>query len=205
VTEDGWRDVIDTNLTGVFHTVKAGAPAMIEAGNGGSTVLIGSIAAGKGWANLANYMSAKHGLVGLMRVMAIELAPHGIRANVVSPTNVGTRMFMNDVVAKVFAPELESPTMEEFEKAARWMNLLPRGWIEPEDISSAVRGISSDEARYVTVHTLPVDAGCLANELARMHPARGVARRQVPEIVLLVLRRVHTNVTTANVSMGESR
>jgi (+)-trans-carveol dehydrogenase len=162
VTEEGWRDVIDTNLTGVFHTVKAAAPPMIAAGNGGSMVLIGSIAAGKGWANLANYVSAKHGLVGLMRVMAIELAPHGIRANVVSPTNVGTRMFMNDVVAKVFAPELESPSMEEFERAARWMNLLPRGWIEPEDISSAVRWISSAEARYVTGHMLPVDAGCLA-------------------------------------------
>jgi (+)-trans-carveol dehydrogenase len=160
--EESWRETVDVNLTGLFHTVKAAAPAMIEAGNGGSMVLTGSISGGKGWANMAHYCSTKFGLIGLMRVMAIELAPHGIRANVVSPTNVDTRMFMNPVIKKLFAPHLDNPGRDEWREIAKHMHLLDIGWVQTEDISAAVRWISSDEARYVTGTTLPVDGGALA-------------------------------------------
>ncbi|MFC4948137.1 mycofactocin-coupled SDR family oxidoreductase [Pseudonocardia sp. GCM10023141] len=160
--EQSWRETIDVNLTGLFHTVKAAAPAMIEAGYGGAMVLTGSISGGKGWANMAHYCSTKFGLIGLMRVMAIELAPHGIRANVVSPTNVDTQMFMNPVIKKLFAPHLDDPDREEWRAVAKTMHLLDIGWVEPADISAAVRWICSDEARYVTGTTLPVDGGALA-------------------------------------------
>jgi (+)-trans-carveol dehydrogenase len=162
IGEQSWRETLDVNLTGLFHTVKAAAPAMIEAGNGGSMVLIGSISGGKGWANMAHYCSTKFGLIGLMRVMAIELAQHGIRANVVSPTNVDTQMFMNPLIQKLFAPHLDNPSREEWRGVTRHMHLLDIGWVDPSDISAAVRWISSDEARYVTGHTLPVDGGALA-------------------------------------------
>lgn len=158
---DSWRETLDVNLTGLFHTVKAAAPAMIESGDGGSMVLTGSISGGRGWANMAHYCSTKFGLIGLMKVMAIELAPHGIRANVVSPTNVDTRMFMNPVIQKLFAPHLEDPGRDEWREVTRDMHLLDIGWVQPEDISAAVRWISSDEARYVTGVTLPVDGGAL--------------------------------------------
>ncbi|WP_436700517.1 mycofactocin-coupled SDR family oxidoreductase [Nocardioides sp. BYT-33-1] len=162
LSRESWRETVDVNLTGLFHTVQAAAPAMIEAGNGGAMVLTGSISGGKGWANMAHYCSTKFGLIGLMRVMAIELAPHGIRANVVSPTNVDTQMFMNPVIQKLFAPHLEAPSRDEWRAVTRDMHLLDIGWVEPEDISAAVRWITSDEARYVTGTTLPVDGGALA-------------------------------------------
>jgi (+)-trans-carveol dehydrogenase len=161
MTDAGWSSVVDTNLTGVWHTAKAAAPTMIEAGNGGNFVLIGSVCSSKGFAATANYTSAKHGLVGMVKVMAIELAEHNIRANVVAPTNVNTQMFVNDICMGLFAPDIENPTVDQFEEAARWMNLLPVGWIEPEDTSNAVRWIASDEARFVTGTLLSVDAGCL--------------------------------------------
>jgi (+)-trans-carveol dehydrogenase len=162
IDEESWRATVDTNLTGVWHTVKAAVPAMIAADNGGAVVLTGSVAAGKGMANLAPYCSAKHGLVGLMRVMAIDLAEYGIRANVVSPTNVDTPMFMNDVVKATFAgADGDGVTVEQFEEAAGEINLLATGWVEPEDVSAAVRWLASDEARYVTGQMLAVDAGAL--------------------------------------------
>ncbi len=88
MTEDQWNDVIDVNLTGVFHTVKAAVPSMLRADNGGSIMFISSIAGMKGYRNLASYVSAKHGIVGLMRTLANELAPYGIRVNTVHPTNI---------------------------------------------------------------------------------------------------------------------
>lgn len=159
---DSWRDTIDINLTGLWHTVKAAAPAMIAGGAGGAFVLTGSISGGKGWRNMGHYCSTKFGLVGLMKVMAIELAEHGIRANVVAPTNVDTPMFMNPVVRKLFAPEQDEPTVEQMlEVAKRDINLLPIGWVQPSDISAAVRWLCSDEARFVTGTVLPVDGGAL--------------------------------------------
>ncbi|HEV7752709.1 MAG TPA: mycofactocin-coupled SDR family oxidoreductase [Baekduia sp.] len=161
IPDDGWRDVLDVNVTGVWHTAKAAVPAMIEAGNGGAIVVTGSVLGVKGARNLADYVTAKHGLVGLLRVMALELAEHGIRANMVAPTNVRTRMFMNDMVRHLFVPGEDDPSDASFAAAATDMNLLPVPWVEPEDVSAAVRWLASDEARYVTGHILPVDAGHL--------------------------------------------
>jgi (+)-trans-carveol dehydrogenase len=162
MSEAGWRHVVDTNLTGAWHTAKAATPAMIDAGEGGAIILTGSVLSAKGFPNVANYAAAKHGLVGLMRVMAIELGEHKIRVNMILPSNVDTRMFMNEVNMELFVPGSESPSIEEFESAARAMHLLPVGWVEPEDVSAAARWLASDEARYVTGHMLPVDAGLLA-------------------------------------------
>jgi SDR family mycofactocin-dependent oxidoreductase len=157
--ETTWQDMIDTNLTGVWHAAKAAIPHLIEQGTGGSIVLTSSTAGLKAMANLAHYVSAKHGVVGLMRTLALELAPHSIRVNSVHPTTVDTPMVQNEPAMRLFLPDVGSPTIEQFAEVATSLNALPVPWVEPVDISNAVLFLASDEARYITGVTLPVDAG----------------------------------------------
>lgn len=159
LSEETWRTMIDINLTGVFHTVKAVVPAMIEAGSGGSVVITGSCAVGI--PHLGHYSATKNGIVGMMKTLAAELAPHHIRANVVHPTTVGTEMFLNDATYRVFRPDLENPTQEDLIEIMTSMNKLGVPWIEPIDISNAVLWLASDDSRYVTGTELSVDAGTL--------------------------------------------
>ena len=108
---------------------------------------------------MAHYTAAKHGVVGLMRSLSKEAAPYGIRVNTVHPTNVNTTMIQNPAVRKVFRPDRDEPTVEEFAEAATAMNMLPIPWVEPVDIANASLFLASDEARYITSVALPVDAG----------------------------------------------
>ncbi|MEV6360377.1 mycofactocin-coupled SDR family oxidoreductase [Nocardia asteroides] len=158
LTEQQWQTMIDVNLTGVWQTCKAATPHLIERG-GGAMILTSSIAGLRGLVGVAHYVAAKHGVVGLMRSLAKELAPHYIRVNSVHPTNVDTPMIQNDHVRKMFRPDREQPTRAEFAEAARHMNMLPIPWVEPVDIANAALFLGSDEARYITAVTLPVDAG----------------------------------------------
>jgi SDR family mycofactocin-dependent oxidoreductase len=160
--ETTWQDMIDTNLTGVWHAAKAAIPHLIEQGTGGSIVLTSSTAGLKAIPNLAHYVSAKHGVVGLMRTLALELAPHSIRVNSVHPTGVNTPMVQNEASMQLFLPDVENPTVEQYAEVMGSLNALPIPWVEPRDISNAVLFLASDEARYITGVTLPVDAGSLA-------------------------------------------
>ena len=157
--EQTWQDMIDTNLTGVWHAAKAAIPHLIAGGRGGSIVLTSSAAGLKAYANVAHYVSAKHGVVGLMRTLALELAPHMIRVNSLHPTQVDTDMVMNEFTFKLFSPDKQNPTIEDFGPASQAMNALPIPWVEPVDISNALLFLASDEARYITGVTLPIDAG----------------------------------------------
>lgn len=151
ITEQQWRDMIDVNLTGVWKTVKAAIPAMIDAGNGGCIVITSSSAGTKGMINLGHYVSAKHGVVGLMRTLANELAPHFIRVNTIHPTGVDTKLLDNDHIRDFLAA---NPSWGD-----NMQNALPVELLEPVDISNALVWLTSDEARYVTGVSLPVDAG----------------------------------------------
>jgi (+)-trans-carveol dehydrogenase/(-)-trans-carveol dehydrogenase len=151
--------MIDIQLTGMWHACKAAIPHLIAGGRGGSIVITSSTAGLKGFQNLAHYVSAKHGVVGLMRTLALELAPHSIRVNTVHPTSVNTDMIQNEATYRLFLPSVEHPTLEQFAEASKATNALPVPWVEPADISSAVLFLASDEARYVTGVTFPVDAG----------------------------------------------
>ncbi|BBZ23529.1 mycofactocin-coupled SDR family oxidoreductase [Mycolicibacter hiberniae] len=155
---DGWRDVIDVNLTGAYHTIEAALPAMIAQGQGGSIVLISSVAGlagiGSHDAGAIGYAAAKHGLVGLTRVYANLLAPHSIRVNSVHPAGVDTPMINNDYVRGWLA-ELTTATGSPPDMG----NALPVAVLQPEDIANAVAWLVSDAARYVTGIALPVDAG----------------------------------------------
>ena len=156
-----WQDMVDINLTGVWHTAKAAIPHLIEGGRGGAIVLTSSAAGLMAYPNIAHYVSAKHGVVGLMKTLALELAPHLIRVNSIHPTQVDTPMIQNEATWRLFRPDLDHPTRADFEPASQAMNVLPIPWVEPADISNAVLFLASDEARYITGMPLPVDAGCL--------------------------------------------
>jgi NAD(P)-dependent dehydrogenase (short-subunit alcohol dehydrogenase family) len=153
--------MIDVNLTGVWHTAKAAIPHIRAGGRGGSIILTSSAAGLMAYANVAHYVSAKHGVVGLMRTLALELAPDMIRVNSLHPTQVDTAMIMNEPTWKLFSPDLEHPTIEDFRPVSQEMNALPIPWVEPVDISNALLFLASDEARYITGVTLPVDAGAV--------------------------------------------
>jgi len=159
LTSEQWRDMIDVNLTGVYHTAKVAIPSMIEAGNGGSIVFTSSIGGLKGIQQVAHYVSAKHGIVGLMRTLANELGPYRIRVNTVHPTNVDTIMIQNPGTYGMFAPGDPEPTQEKAMPGFMSLNTLPVPWVECVDISNAVLYLVSGEGRYVTGTALPVDAG----------------------------------------------
>ncbi|HMH92518.1 MAG TPA: mycofactocin-coupled SDR family oxidoreductase [Streptosporangiaceae bacterium] len=155
-----WQDMIDVNLTGVWHTAKAAIPHLRAAG-GGSIVLTSSTAGLQALPNTGHYNSAKHGVVGLMRTLALELAPDMIRVNSVHPTAVDTDMIQNSATYALFAADLPEAERTKDALAPRFqgLNVLPIPWVEAVDISNAVLWLASDEARYVTGVTLPVDAG----------------------------------------------
>jgi SDR family mycofactocin-dependent oxidoreductase len=157
--ETTWQDMIDTNLTGVWHAAKAAIPHLIAGGRGGSIVLTSSTAGLKAIPNMAHYVSAKHGVVGLMRNLANELAPYRVRVNTVHPTNVDTHMIQNPGTWGMFAPGDPEPTQDKAIPGFTSLNALEVPWIESIDVANAVLFLLSDEARYITGATLPVDAG----------------------------------------------
>lgn len=159
LTEQEWRDVLDVDLTGVWLTCKASLPDLAE---GGAVVLTSSTMGLSSVPNAAHYVAAKHGVVGLMRSLAQELAPRRIRVNSVHPTQVGTEMILNQGMYEMFRPDLENPTQKDFaEASAATMLLEGVPWVEPIDIANAVLFLVSEEARYITGVTLPIDAGYL--------------------------------------------
>ena len=162
LSEAEWDDMMDVNLKGVWHTAKAAIPHLRAAG-GGSVILTSSTAGLEALPNLAHYVAAKHGVVGLMRTLALELAADMIRVNSVHPTSVDTDMIHNDMTYELFAPDLtkEQRTREALAERFQTLNALPIPWVEAVDISNAVLFLASDEARYITGVTLPVDAGGL--------------------------------------------
>jgi (+)-trans-carveol dehydrogenase len=161
-SEVDWTAMIDINLSGVWKTVKAGVPHLLDGGRGGSIILTSSVGGLKAYPHCGHYVAAKHGVVGLMRTFAVELGAQNIRVNSVHPTNVNTPLFMNDDTMKLFRPDLENPGPDDMKVVGQLMHTLPIGWVEPEDIANAVLFLASDEARYITGVTLPVDGGsCL--------------------------------------------
>jgi NAD(P)-dependent dehydrogenase (short-subunit alcohol dehydrogenase family) len=157
--EQTWRDGIDVMLHGPYNTCRATIPHILEGGNGGSIVIISSSASFLGFPGQVQYNVAKNGLVGLMRTLANEFAPQSIRVNSIHPCTVRTNMIDHPFIHKVFSPDIENPTIEDSRIPFTGMNLLPIPWIEPIDVSNAIAWLVSDEARYVTGVTLPIDAG----------------------------------------------
>jgi SDR family mycofactocin-dependent oxidoreductase len=162
MSDEMYNEMIDVQMHGVYNTCKATIPFLLEQDEGGSIVIISSTAGLKGFLNQAHYNMAKHAVVGLMRTLANELAPKMIRANSIHPSSTFTKMINNPAIWEVFAPGVENPTEADFGDTFESLNLLPVRWAEPVDISHAVVYFASDESRYVTGVTHPVDSGFMA-------------------------------------------
>ncbi|GAA4641206.1 mycofactocin-coupled SDR family oxidoreductase [Gordonia humi] len=163
LTEQQWDEMIGVNLTGVWKTMRATVPHLIEQGEGGSIILISSTGGLQGFPNFAHYVAAKHGVTGLARTASNELASHMIRCNSVHPSSVLTDMIDHEAMYRLFRPDLPAPTHDDFREACQsGMNLLPIPWLEPVDISNAVVWLASDASRYVTGVALPIDAGAMS-------------------------------------------
>jgi SDR family mycofactocin-dependent oxidoreductase len=154
-----WTELIDIDLNGVWWTIKAALPQLIEGGRGGSIVITSSVAGLRGLVNCVHYVTAKHGLVGMMKALALELGKFDIRVNTIHPNSVNTGMLQNPATYELFLPGRENPSHEDFERVNRMLNVLPTAWAEPGDISDAVVFLVSDAGRNVTGAAFPVDAG----------------------------------------------
>ena len=158
ISEEMWQDMIDINLTGVWRSAKALAPHMIERREG-AIVMTASQASFEPTDQIAHYASAKHGVIGLMRNVALEMAPYNVRCNAVCPGAIDTPMINNPRLYELFAGGGE-PTREVAYESTRHYNLLNnRSMLPPEAVSNAVLWLVSDEAEHVTGVALPVDGG----------------------------------------------
>jgi SDR family mycofactocin-dependent oxidoreductase len=166
LSEELWLRTMDINLNGVFRTVKAVLPSMVERNEGGSIILISSGVAFRSGGAVVDYAAAKTALIGLARSLAQELSPHWIRVNTIHPGHILTPILDNEVYGKRLGEALGGRTFESRDERleAMWelfkpRHMLPLGWLESIDISNAVLWLASDESRYVTAEELRVDAG----------------------------------------------
>lgn len=153
-----WSQTIDTNLTGVFHAMRAVLPTMVEQGSG-RIVATSSMAGKMGFPNIAHYCAAKWGVIGLVKSLAQEVGGQGITVNAICPTGVDTTMIQNEAAYKLFLPDAEQPTRDDAAPAFQTLNTIPVPWVEPADISNTMAFLCSDEARYITGETIAVAAG----------------------------------------------
>ena len=152
MSEAQWQTMIDVNLTGVWKTMAAAVPTMIEAGNGGSIITISSVAGIKSLPAQAHYSAAKHGVVGLTKTAAIELGGYGIRVNSIHPWGVDTEMGRDS--------NLEPLLSAHPEFGASFGSMLPQLPVAaPRDISEGVLYLASDLSRAVTGTQLTIDMG----------------------------------------------
>src|SRR5579864_9537756 len=162
LTEEQWDETVNVDLKGVWITCKVCIPQML-ARRMGKIICISSTAGLKGMANLAHYVAAKHGVIGLVKTLAIELAPYNINVNAVCPTSVDTNMCKNQAIYDAFAGG-PGPlaTYEHMLELTNSINLFPdRDLLPPQAISEVVLWLASEEARHLTGAAIPVDAGYL--------------------------------------------
>jgi (+)-trans-carveol dehydrogenase len=155
--DDDWDAMISNNLTTAQRVLSAAVPHMVRAGNGGSIVLTASVAGVKVIAYETHYVASKHGLVGLMRALAVELAPHGIRVNAVAPGGVATAMAESTDLHEIFGDEHRLATF-----TASFSPLLSPYMAAADEIAAVVEFLCSPAARSITGHVVPLDYGVTA-------------------------------------------
>ena len=149
LAEDDWDNILDINLKGIFLCMKYEARAMLAAGQGGAIVNIGSVNSFLGFPTGSAYVASKHGMVGLTTSASAELAPHGIRVNIVCPGFVDTPMHQR--IRGLLGDELLDNVLLP--------NVHLRRAGRPEEIARSIVFLCSDEASYITGTTLTPDGG----------------------------------------------
>lgn len=162
LTDEAWDDMIAVNLTGVWKSAKAVLPQMMEQG-GGSIVMTSSINGLEPGANYVHYCAAKFGVVGIMKTLALEYAPHGIRVNSVHPGAILTPMTSWQGAWDMMSgkPPGEGTEADMLEAGYHFHALKGHGFLDPQRIADAALWLNSDLASSVTGITVPVDAGHL--------------------------------------------
>ncbi len=163
VSDEVWRDTIETNLSGAFYCIRAALPHMTRQ-RYGRVVAISSGAGRGGMRNLAHYCASKWGLIGLVKAVALETATDGITANVVCPAGVGTPMVLNEHSFRAFRPDLPHPTADDARERHERLSPMRLAWLDPEDVTRAVMYFVTDRGR-TTGTVLEVDLGTSANRL----------------------------------------
>ena len=160
MTDEQWNGVIDTNLTGVFKILRAAIPPM-KAARYGRIIVTSSSAARGGFPNLPAYIAAKWGLIGLVKGTALELADTGITVNAVCPAAVATDLFFNEPTYRVFCPDIENPTVEDFERRLKEHRhgLNGRPYLQPEHVTRAVLFLATDVDGVLTGQVQDVGLG----------------------------------------------
>ena len=162
LSEEQWRTIVEINLTGAWHTSKVATPYLIRQGEGGSLIFTSSTMGLKGGPFASAYATTKHGIVGLAKSLAMELAQFRIRSNVLHPTTVRSPMIDNPITLKSFRPDLDAPTSDDATPILRMLNLINEPWIESSAVSEAVVYLSSKAGESITGISLPIDLGAAA-------------------------------------------
>jgi SDR family mycofactocin-dependent oxidoreductase len=158
LTEQQWDEMIGVNLTGVWKSAKAVTPHMIER-QSGSIVIISSVNGLEPGANYAHYVAAKHGVVGLMKNIALELAPYGVRCNSIHPGAVLTPMTSHQAAWDRHAGHPGGTEQDMMAGGARFHALKGSSYMDPQVIADTALYLNSHLAAHVTGVTIPVDAG----------------------------------------------
>lgn len=156
-----WTDVIETNLTGTFHTFRAASPHMIRA-RAGRLVGVSSMMGRAPTGGMGAYVASKWGVIGLVKGSAQDLAPFGITVNAVAPGNVDTPMVRNDYLVRKVRPDLEKPSFDDAKAFIGMLHVQPEPLLEPEEISAAIMYLCSEEARHITGAVIDISAGASA-------------------------------------------
>lgn len=155
LSDEQWQTVIDVNLTGTWRTLRAVIPAMIDAGNGGSIVVVSSYAGVKATPGNAHYAASKHGLTALTNTLAIELGEFGIRINSIHPYSVDTAMIEPEAMVQMF--QKHPSYVHSFPPTA----IPSTSFMTPDQVSDVVLWLAGDGAAGLTGVQIPVDKGAL--------------------------------------------
>ena len=159
--DDTWNDMIDVDLTGTFKTIRAVLPHMLER-RYGRVIATSSMAGRMGNANLAHYVAAKWGVIGMVKSLAMEVANKGITVNAIAPAAVDTPMLHNEAMYRLFCPDLDTPTREDVTPRYQAMNRLGVAWMDPAEVSRAVLFVAADAAGSMTGQVIEVSLGSSA-------------------------------------------